>query len=235
VSGRKPSDYVEIKKIVDEDGERRAYALTLADDETFGTQLSRWAHRWGVKNGNVTRTEPAPDAKPKRKVPKPTRDVRPRTPPDATARKKAREAIAMKAADSLKSAYELTSWFTKCLQESTGRDFAERPSGASTGDLFVVDRMEKSRYIAIYARSKSGAKVPVASVYPSTNTNSAQVRFPAEVSDFKDNDVERLGVAPIKDGSFVSKTKKLNKEGLAIAAEVLAAMSKRGNIQLPVA
>lgn len=235
-NGFTPEQFIKIRKKDDDDGERRAYAVAKGDDEQFAQQLAKWSKRWGISAGRVTKSKPD-DKKPKRDGAKKTRprDVVDRPGPDAAIRKKAKDAVAAKATESLAEAYQMCAWFTKCLGEATGREVVERQPEASEGDLFVIDRMDKSRYAAVYCRKGKSAKVAVASIYPHTRAGTCQIRFPVEADAFDDFPLSRdkLGIATINDGKFKSRSRKLDKEGIAMAAEAVARLVKSGIIELP--
>lgn len=231
-TGREPSEYVKLRKYPDDSDEIQTYAVARGDDAKFVEQLARWIRRWGVRNGRVTRRTPAADshAPPRGRKPPKFKDARLRTPPSADARRKARAAIAAKAEESLAEAYKLAAWFTKCLQDATGLRISERAASAAEGELLIVDRMSGSRYLAVYCSAKDGQRHAIASVYPSTRSGEVQVRFPVEPAAFKG--VSRFEIFPIKDGKFKSRSGKLDKEGAARAAEVIASLIQRGTINL---
>lgn len=236
--GHQPEDYVKLKKFEDDDGDKRTYAVSKADDETFVAQLAKWAKRWGVKNGKVANKKPAKDVKTKPTRPKAkTKDARPRKPPTADARAAAKKVLAAQAKASLSEAYEVSAWFTKCLQENTGRPVVERASEATAGQLFVVDRMESSRYASVYCRVGKKKRLPIACIYPHTRASTSQIRFAADAEAFNGalsaEHRSALDVVSINDGRFKTRTGKLDREGLAIAAEAIAALIKSGNIRLP--
>ena len=234
--GFQPEQFVKIRKVEDDDGERRAYAVAKGDDEQFAQQLAKWSKRWGISNGRVTKKSPDDSKPPKTggKKKKPARSVKDRPAPTAEARKKAKAAVAEKAEESLGQAYEMCSWFTKCLQEATGRKVADIPEAAEPGELFVIDRMEKSRYASVYCRKGRSGKVAVAVVLPHTRSSTCQIRLPAEADVVEaTSEGEKLGVASINDGKFKARTKKLDKEGMATAADVVARLVKGGTIELP--
>lgn len=236
-SGHQPQDYVELRKLEDVDGEKRRFAIAKADDDVFSGQLARWAKRWGIRNGRVTLTtpidpEPKKNNKPKKKR---ARDIRIRQPPSADARRKAAKAIADSAETSVQEAYQMASWFNKQLETHTQHAFVTRASEARPGEMFIVDRMRSSRYVAVYCRAEKQRKVAVASIYPQTRAESCQIRFPVPPESFDElpGDYKRLGIVSINDGRFKSKTGKLDREGLAMAAEAVARLAERGTIKLP--
>lgn len=233
--GFKPEQFVKIRKVEDDDGERRAYAVAKGDDEQFAQQLAKWSKRWGVKNGRVTKARPDDSKPPKKgKKKKPAREVKERPAPSPEARKKAKEAVAANAEESLSQAYTMCSWFTKCLQEATGRNVADDAESAEPGELFVIDRMAKSRYASVYCRKGRGGKAAVAVVLPHTRSKTCQIRLPAEADVVEaTSEGDKLGVATINDGKFKVRTKKLDKEGVATAADVVARLVKGGTIELP--
>lgn len=232
-TGRSPGDYVKLKKMKDRDGEKRTYASPKGDAEVFSESLAKWADRWGVTNGRVTLKEPKRSKKKGKTKKATTKSARPVKPPAAATRKKGSAATASKAEGSLKEAYELVSRFTTALAENTERAFAERPTAAEPGDLFLVDRLPGSRYASVYCAAPGGKKVAVAIVLPHTNHGTCQIRVAAEPDDFKKSHASKLEIVSIKDGRFKSRTKRLDKEGLAIAAEAIAALVKGGTISLP--
>lgn len=226
--------HIKTKRVKDKDGEHRTYAFSKGDDETFSESLAKWADRWGIKNGRVTRTEPRKVKKPKTGPAKQrTKQARPVKPPSADARRKAREALAVSAEQSLKDAYGEVTWFTKCLVDNTLREFVSRPTEAEIGELFLVDRLGKSRYAAVYCRAAHGKKIAVASIYPHTRLGTCQVRFPVGPDAFTEAHVKRLSLIAINDGRFKSRSGKLDREGTSIATEAIAALIERGSLQLP--
>jgi hypothetical protein len=207
VSGQVPGDHIVAEKVLDFDGKLRLYAFSRGDDSAFKRLLSEAEYRWKVKDGRVTATKPRdPASRP--------RGIDNLLPGDG--------------------GEKLVGWFVKCLSDGIegGIDVKVKRTYARPGDIFVVDNMKKSKYLALYGELARARRVGIVLLYPQSRTESMRVHFAASVSSFSKKDVEALGLR--KDGGrFNSKTGNLDKEGVAIAAEALAGLINRGIIVLP--
>lgn len=228
--------FVKIIECPDQNGDTQEYAVAKGDQEKFASRMLKWVGKFRIVNGRVggDGEESAPSPKKKKSSNKKLNDPKDRKGPSASARNKAKKAISKKVEESNEAAYELCAWFTKCLEEATGRKVVDRPS-ANNGQFFVVDRMENSRYMAVYCRKQNDGKIPIVSLHPKARTNTCQVKFAANVKDFDGlSEVDKMGLVPVNDASkFNCRSVALDKEKLSIAAEKVSTLIEHGIIELP--
>jgi hypothetical protein len=237
---KEPKHLVSIRKVEDADGEGRKYAFAKVDDDTFGELCAIQVRRWGIKDGRITRRTPLEDAPPRPKKAKaPKKAVRPIPPPTPDARRKATAAIKDKAAEAHAHAYTMAAWFTKSMEEATGRKIHQSMTEASVGDLVLVDRVDKSKYIALYCKaSDKGKKLAVASAYFRTRSKLVHIRVAADTVAFTEviaaPNRAALGIKEIRnDGHFKSGTGNLDQEGVSLSVEGIARLVRKGIIELP--
>jgi hypothetical protein len=210
---------------VDEDDVGRQYAFATGSDEDFTEMLNRTILRWGINNGRVTREKPAelPRYKPK---PKPTRRVRPHK-TSKEALENSGKASKERASKNMDRVREMIAWLQHCLTEQTGFQFAGDNESPKAGEFYVKDNLENSRYMGLYHTSDGRKKIGVAMLYPHFSTPLMNVNIAASPEDFIATHRERLkpGVEP---GRFKAKLINLDKEGVAIVAELIADLASRG-------
>jgi hypothetical protein len=214
----------------------------LANSEGFQDQLSEQIHRWGIRNGRVTRKAPPPRAVAK-KYPR-------RIPPAAleTARQRkltkqqkraAHRGRTVQASSDQSKTTELIQWFMKRLSEETGRKVADVDAAARPGQLFIVDRLEKSNYIAVYCRLPQRKQQAIASAYRRAALGSLEIRvacsFPVYEELLAAADAAKLAPTDYtgKDGAFKVRIRGVDKERASIVAESIAKAIRRKVLALP--
>jgi hypothetical protein len=125
------------------------------------------------------------------------------------------------------------------LTDKTGRAFKTAPGSAEPGEFFIVDRMDKSNYAAVYVKRTSGGRAAVTSMYPNARNGSLQVRIAAPLDKYvpllSKANLKKLSPEDIagKDGHFKVRIMGLDKEGASIVAESVTAAIEQGIIDLP--
>ncbi len=240
-------DLLKLRKVEDVDGRRRVYAFATGDSEEFQTMLARAIDRYGVRNGRVTIRHPQEEPPRKKRTIKNRSDESKAKSTKALvgARKEATRVLKQKAVHDLEATTELVEWFTIRLQKKTKRKIVER-SDAKIGELFVVDRIESSRYVTVYCKTLKrdrrkkkmvDSRRPVVCVVLAVRTHSLNFRFPVGPKELSavipKNDRDRVGLEPFSEGRFKSKTNPLDREGVSIVVDSIAVAIRRGIMKLP--
>lgn len=126
---------------------------------------------------------------------------------------------------------ELVRWYLKQLSERSGLNVADDHGEAETGDLYVVDRTDKSGYVAVYVKRKGGARTPVTSVYLRPQRACVEVRIAAPFSAAPDG-VESEDYTG-KDGAFKIRIRNAKRSELSTIAAAVVDMFGSGAIELP--
>lgn len=247
VHGFKARDLLKLRKVRDADGRRRVYAFAVGDGEEFQRSLVRAIDRYGIRNGRVTIRHPSED------VPHKPHKLRNRSEESkqksvralVRARQFAAKALHEKAREDLAATYKLLRWFVSRLQRAAKCELAEDQASAEPGELFMIDRVESSRYVTLYGkiikRGPNGRKHlsrrPIACIVFAVRTHSLQFRFPfhRQMLDslLSEQASAKVGPADFAEGRFRSRTCLVGKEGASFAAEVIARALHRGIIRLP--
>ena len=134
----------------------------------------------------------------------------------------------------------LASWFTEKLKEASARDIKPVMGDCEPGELFIIDRMDKSNYAACYCRNERGkGRIAVASMYPNARSGRIQIRIAVGFQPYVESlsKVARAKLSPQdctgKDGNFKVRLVNLDKEAVALAAETVASAIEKGMIVLP--
>jgi hypothetical protein len=248
VQGHKARDLLKLRKVRDADGKRRVYAFAVGDSEAFQQWLVRAIDRYGIRNGRITIRHPDED------TPRKPRKIRNRS--DESKRKsihalvKARQfatrALREKAREDLAVTRKLLLWFVTRLQRASRRTLATDQASAEVGQLFLIDRVESSRYVTLYAkvikRGPNGSRKrlsrrPIACVVLAVRTHSLQFRFPFDRETLESllpaQALKKVSPADFVEGRFRSRTCQVGKEGVSLAAEVIARALHKGIIRLP--
>jgi len=216
-------DYLSVKKV---DGEEFAFAKKSGD--ALELAIDKRIAKYGVKDGKIT-------------VPRGRKEKPSKKAPAASKKASAKGAVqeSKEPDESADDARELCAWFTSKLQEATGRAVHDLPGDCEAGELFIIDRHEKSNYAAVYARGDVSHKVAVASMYPNRRTGTLQIRVAAPFEAFMKglSKASRSALEPEdytgKDGRFRVRISGLDKEGASIVAESVSAAISSGIINLP--
>lgn len=232
--GHEPDKYLTWSKV---DGEE--FAFSKVADEKFQVALDKLVVKHGIKGGRITNRKGAPPNKPVKKGPgkgkKPSagKTDKPATSPSTPAKGTGRPSQARE------SAGKLYGRFIKRLSEETGRPYTPVPGDRGPGDIWLVDRMEKSNYAAVYGVGENGARVALASVYPNARTGLLQIRIAAPLAGvqecFSAPNNKKLSPQDYdgKDGHFKTRLLGVDNEGLSIVAEGIARAIEQGIIVLP--
>jgi hypothetical protein len=104
------------------------------------------------------------------------------------------------------------------------------------GRMYVIDNRKPSKYVSIYCKTTGMLGVPIALVRYKPRTMSLDVELPFKVEDydcFGIDVLKKIHPIMIKSGRLHSLCSKLDKESLAILAQCIAKMIKKGKIRLP--
>lgn len=221
---------------------RRLKQYKVANKPDLQDQLSEQIHRWGIRNGRATKKAPPPRAVVKRRPPR----IAPAAIEAARARKltkkekhKAARGRAIQATADQSKATELIQWFMKRLSEETGRKVAEIEATARPGELFIVDRLEKSNYIAVYCRLPQRKQTAIASAYRRAALGALEIRVACSFPVYEEllAESDRAKLAPTdytgKDGAFKVRIRGVDKERASIVAENIAKAIRRKVLLLP--
>lgn len=246
VHGYKARELLKLRKVEDPDGKRRVYAFSIGSSKEFQTWLERGIDRYGIRNGRVTIRHPE-EEKPRR-----PRVIKNRSEASKAksvkalvkARKEATKVLKAKAVEDLEATQKILRWFLARLKRATKRTFAADQDDADIGDLFVVDRVESSRYVTVYGKATKKTKRrvvevrrPVVCVVLAARTHSLQFRTTLGseelASCMSKSSRSKVGVEDFEEGRFASKTIPVGKEGASIVAEAIARAIRKGIIALP--
>ncbi len=248
VKGHKARDLLKLRKVRDVDGKRRVYAFAVGDSEAFQQRLVRAIDKYGIRNGRITIRHPDED------TPRKPRKIRNRSEESkkksANALVKARHfatlALREKAREDLDATRELLQWFVSRLQRATRCPLATDQAGAEVGQLFLIDRVDSSRYVTLYAkiikRGPNGSRKrlsrrPIACVVLAVRSHSLQFRFPFDRATLESllpaQAMKKVVPADFVEGRFRSRTCQVGKEGASLAAEVIARALNKGIIRVP--
>jgi len=246
IGDHKARDLLKLRKVRDPDGKRRVYAFSIEDSDDFQRWLMRGIDRYGIRNGRVTIRHPEEEKPRKPRVIKNRSEESKKKSADALvkARKHAAKALKEKATDDLDATQKLLRWFLSRLQRATKRPFAKDEKRAKLGHLFIVDRIDSSRYVTVYAKvlKKTKKRVieirkPVVLVVLAARSHSLQFRTtlePAKLTKcIAKSNRSKVGIEAFAEGRFNSKTIPVGKEGASIMAEAIAKAIERGTIKLP--
>lgn len=213
------------------------YAIAKGDDAELQQLLVDHIKKYKIKDGvaagaplvTAGGVRPATGARqpaPRAEVPKPSSK-----PPRGTPRSLNTEGRAKVA--------EIGDHFQSMLLQLMKRTMADSHGEAAPGQLYMIDRRERSNYVALYAKTANGGKVAIASMYFKPNNGVLEVRCAVEYRAF----VAFLSATNIKklepqdytgrDGQFKVRLPKLDKMGVALVAEALARATQAGIIDLP--
>jgi len=104
------------------------------------------------------------------------------------------------------------------------------------GRFYVVDRRRTSKYVSVYCKVPGVLGVPVALIRFKPRTMTFDIELPIGTLDFDGvgrEIMKRIHPRPIEDGRFKSVCIGMDKEGVALVAQTIAKMVKRGKIELP--
>lgn len=129
----------------------------------------------------------------------------------------------------LREAFDRLVEYLKTNAHQVGRQFAEDRL-ALPGDLYLVDHMDKARYVAIYARAHQGHDRPVVRIRFKPRAGSVELRLPVEAAEA----ARALGVeaVAIKSGQFRARAD-IGLEALDGLGSRIFALAKSGALKLP--
>lgn len=247
VQDLKARDLLKLRKIRDPDGKRRVYAFSKEPSEAFQQRLVRAIDKYGIRNGRVTIKHPKEESRKRRRKTGPKTQAAKEAAAKnlASARKAAAAALKDKAAEDMEATRRLVLWFLSRLKKETGRKIVSDPDKARSGDLFVVDRISKSRYVTVYAKAirtngtrKSPTRRPVVMISMLPRSHSVQFRLPVE-SEKVMGCVSKANRAKIQTsgfedgGRFLCRSIPVGREGASIMAEAIASAIASGIVSIP--
>lgn len=219
---------VAFARLVERSGKEREAFLDIDEDDarprlpirTFHHALNRVILAYGIKNGVATK-RPGKTSKRKR---------------NGVSKVRGREVVSLRPAR--ERAEELAAFFAGKVVETTGRDIYDLPGEADPGELFIVDRMEKSGYASLYARGARRFRYPIAVIFPNRRDGSLQVRVAADFERFS-GVVSKTWLSKLepidctgKDGRFCVRLIGLDQETSSVVAETISRAIDEGIIEL---
>ena len=244
-NGLKARELLKLRKVRDIDGKRRVYAFAIEDSERFQQRLIRVIDRYGIRNGRITIRHPEEERKKPRKIVHRSEESKEKSRKALVkARKEASKAIKQKADRDVNSTMKLVEWFISRFQKKVGRKVHTDHKGIDIGELFIVDRVDSSRYVIIYAKTyklKKGRVIetrrPVVRINLATRTHTLQFRVTMTQNQLKKvlskKSSVKVGIMPFEFGRFRAKTFPLDTEGCSIVADGIAKAIVTGIINLP--
>jgi hypothetical protein len=224
-----PSDLVRSERIEDKDKKHRRYAFARGDDDALQELLNKVIRRYDIVNGRKRSSGVVEDKKKPAKKPT-TRRTSPKQVPTAAARKLATVALKAKAAEALREARVVIGWWCKELGEITGRKVVNNRKHATPGDLFLIDNLDKSKYLSVYAELVGGRRSGVTMIIPQLRTGKLNFQLAVKPEDFSAPHRKRLEPQD-EDGRFSSRVSDLDKEGAYIVAEAIRDFIDSGTIE----
>ena len=142
---------------------------------------------------------------------------------------------------------DIANHYTRVLLEKIQRTMATGQAEANVGEVFLVDKLKHSGYVAVYAKAKDGRKQAITSFYIKPNNTTTgerpvpalEVRVAGAYEDivplFTPANRGRCAPEDItgKDGAFTIRFRHLDKACCTIVADAIASAVKRGIIGLP--
>lgn len=136
---------------------------------------------------------------------------------------------------------DIANHFLSNLRRKLGRDIVASRPLASVGQMFIVDRRQKSGYASVYVMSPKNRPVALAIIYFKPILRNLEIRVAAPHSQFVTH-VSALNQARLKaedgagrDGKFKTWFRQVDKAGSSIIADAILACVLSGIIQLPAA
>lgn len=131
--------------------------------------------------------------------------------------------------------------FFDLIRRKLGRDIVGSRAEATPGQMYLVDRRERSNYCSVYVKSRKGAMVALVVIYFKPNFRCIEIKVAAEYNEFIQL-VSALNQGRLKtedctgrDGSFKVWFRRVDKAGSGIIADALASAVRSGIILLPAA
>lgn len=143
-----------------------------------------------------------------------------------------------RAAERREQIEELVSWFRSRLLEVSDGKFKVRERGnvIRPGEIYIVDRRQKTGYLTFKVRKAHGKDQPIVCLIPKTRTLTFNALLPIELETFKKKarteDRDRFQFQPVKSGFFRTITYGVDKRGLSYLAELVFDLSKRRIIDI---
>lgn len=243
-SSREMSEFVELKAAKDPyivTNEETGEEITRYDDSQYAYAIGPWkkfeemcdkhVQRYGIKEGKPN-TDPVGDPPAK----KPQVDKRRFLKPSKKAQRAAKKAISKSAKNRRGKLQILFQHFLRHLAtelKGTGYRFVTSKQALGRRCLYVVDRLEKSGYMSVYCNNPTGRDAVVATAKFKPRGLVLDLSLTVGVDDVSGAKKKGLGLVPIDDGLFKSLAPGLGTEGVALAAETIAALVRSGKIILP--
>lgn len=125
------------------------------------------------------------------------------------------------------------------LLNRMGRTLADSHGEAMAGQLFVVDRRDRSGYVSVYCKGNDGGRIAITSVYFKPGKGILEVRVAADYKLFcallSAPNAKKLEPMDLtgRDGQFKVRFARIDKLGAGIVAEALDRAAKAGILDLP--
>jgi len=199
----------------------------------FERLCAKQVKRYGVVEGRITR-DPTRPKKPKKA---PENDGRKALRPSKEAQELARKAITQRAIERREILKRMFDHFKTVMVENLEvYRFTSPGEAVKPGRFYIVDRMRTSNYVSVYCKMTKGRDAPVAVIKFKTRSMTFDIEIPVEHTSYigvGKVTMDKIKPQPIDDGKFRSVMMNLDKEGVALAAQTIAHLVKRGKIDLP--
>lgn len=211
------------------------YAFANGPWKKFETLCDKQAERYGIVEGTPTK-DPVGDPPPKPEK-KPQPDKRKFLKPSKKAQKAAKKALTKRAQERREQLAVVFQHFVRHLAtelNGTGYGFVGSKQALGRGSLYVVNRLEKSGYMSVYCNNPTGRDAALVSAKFKPRDLTLDLMLPIQVDDVANQGRKNLKLEPLEEGGlFRSVAMGLDKEGVALAAETIAALVASGKICLP--
>jgi RNA polymerase sigma factor (sigma-70 family) len=132
---------------------------------------------------------------------------------------------------------EVYEHFREALLESIGREFVDGKTTALPGQVYAIDRLDKSGYVSLYAKTLAGRDMALALVRPKPRLGNVDIEIGPDVDQLKKavgaKTFKKIDAKEFNDGQFHTLSRGLDKEGVALMAEAIGRLVKKKMIVLP--
>lgn len=246
-TGDKVTEHGRMVQIVNEAGEPDKY-FRPNDWDIFNKQLSEMVAEYGGAHAQAaeamvdvivdgTEDAEADDeltlaGNPKTNKGKPRKKRRRR--PGRKARAMARRALMRAAKERRRMLIDELKLFRAALSEALPEyHWATEGGAVPPGRFYIKNRLITSGYASVYCKTAEGRDQPLALLRFKPRGLMMEVGLPVAPDEVSKSSAAKLALKPYNDGSFISLTKKLDRAGLGLAAEVIAAAVRSDKIHLP--
>jgi len=215
--------------------EDQEHAYSIGPWKKFEALLEKQVQRYGIRDGRPTK-DPVGDPPPKpERAPQP--DRRKFLKPSKKAQRAAKKALSKRAQERRSELDRLFQYFIRHLAtelKDSGYKFAKPKHGLGRGTLYIVNRLDKSGYMSVYCNNPMGRDAALVSAKYKPRDLTLDMMMPFEVDQVTSEERKKLNLESLENGGlFRSVAMGLKKEGVAHAAETIAALVKSGRVDLP--